>query len=364
MRYLLLFICILTANSFAVDMEPLPVGNGYRQLIAQSLRQEEKHDDFQFNIRRIERNKNIAYFCGLIKDKQDNFALTKNGGFHIYDRIMIDAGTHGWKSAVSFDREVATLDEVHCHFAKEQKLDDQQLHTLVEAQGRSALCQPVRQQDPLRNEILDALRAGYIGDSNTLEFNQPKPPAKFIVKELCATNDHAYFCGKATGEARSPYEDEESFLEIILKRNAQGKWHAVPENGFITQQSAVSWCDAEDDARSATALAKKAAAIEQACLVEGDTRSVTGVLLQKSAGDETWWVVQPGQPFHCVRDADTHRTDWNQEVELVLTAQEGEALSPLSGKKIRVGGDILLALSTHHHTSLLLDNIFMLQEEK
>ncbi|HCM1916911.1 TPA: DUF4431 domain-containing protein [Salmonella enterica subsp. salamae serovar 28:r:e,n,z15] len=51
-------------------------------------------------------------------------------------------------------------------------------------------------------------------------------------------------------------------------------------------------------------------------------------------------------------------------MQLVLTAQERDMLKALVGKKVRVGGDIFLALSDSHSTPLLLDNIFRLTEIK
>ncbi len=45
-------------------------------------------------------------------------------------------------------------------------------------------CQPVRHSDPLRSDILNGLRASYIGDSNSLTLNGPLPTVKFIVEDL------------------------------------------------------------------------------------------------------------------------------------------------------------------------------------
>ncbi|WON78962.1 DUF4431 domain-containing protein [Serratia sp. UGAL515B_01] len=44
----------------------------------------------------------------------------------------------------------------------------------------------------------------------------------------------------------------------------------------------------------------------------------------------------------------------------MLTVQERGSLKRLLGEKVTVGGDILLALSREHHTPMLLNAIFRL----
>lgn len=363
MRYFVFLLCIYLPNALYAGMKPLPVDDVDRKNIAQNIRQQESLQGKKFNIRRIEKENEVAYFCGLIKDKEDNFQQTADGKYHLYDRIMLDAGERGWISAVKFDRDVATLEEVHCHYGKETTLKSTELLKRIQAQGRKELCQDVSQRDPLRNEIMDALRARYLGDSNTLTLNSTPPTVKFVVKAMCATETHAWVCGKASGDMRSPYEHENSELEVFFKKGVEGRWQVVPENAFISQQGAISWCQYSNEVISAKALAEIVEQRQQKCLIEGDARSIDGLLKEKGAGDNAYWVIQPDEPLSCVRDARMSSSDWNQEIQLLVTAEERQLLKSLVGKKVRVGGDILLALSSQHHTETLLHNIFRLQEQ-
>lgn len=199
MRYFLLFLCMYLSNALCMGMEALLVNDVYRKDIARSIRQQENLQDKKFNIRRIEKDSGVAYFCGLIKDKDDNFQQTASGNYHVYDRIMLDAGQNGWMSVVRFDREVSTLEDVHCHYGKETTLVSAELQKLIQAQGRKELCQDVNLKDPMRREILGVLRARYLGDSNTLTLNGTRPTVKFVVKEMCATETMPGFVEKPTG---------------------------------------------------------------------------------------------------------------------------------------------------------------------
>lgn len=361
MRYFLFFLCIYFQNAFSAGMESLSVDNVYRKDIAQSIRQQENIIGKKFNIRRIEKGNNIAYFCGLIKDENDNFQKTESGNYYIYDRVMIDAGSNGWMSAARFDREVPTLEDVHCHYGKDTALNSAELQKIIEAQGRKDLCQAVNPKDPLRGEILDVLRARYLGDANSVTLNGIQPTVKFIVKGMCATETHAWFCGKTSGEMRSPYEHETSELEVFFKKNDNGYWQVVPENTFVSQQGATAWCKSINEVISANALAARVKNLEQKCLVEGDIWSIDGLLVEKGTADNAYWVIQPDETFRCVRDARISDSKWNHEVQLMLTAEERQNLKSLVGKKVQVGGDILLALSSQHHTEILFENIFLLQ---
>ncbi|WP_237929892.1 DUF4431 domain-containing protein [Buttiauxella sp. S19-1] len=227
---------------------------------------------------------------------------------------------------------------------------------------RENICQPVEKSAPLRKEILDGLRESYIGDSNQRVLNGDIPAVKFVVKRLCATNDYAYFCGDASGEARSSYDYDESHLETLLKKGAGEKWVAEP--AVLSQQTTLSWCENANNALTNDFLAAQIKKSQQRCVLEGDSVSLTGTLEEKNNSGEVFWVLKPDSPFTCVRDADSHNPDWNQHLQLVLTAEERESLKSLIGKKVTVGGDIFLALSQQHRTPLLLDNLFRLKEIK
>ncbi|PVP26667.1 hypothetical protein C4742_23285, partial [Salmonella enterica subsp. enterica serovar Mbandaka] len=82
MRYYLFLLLIICQNTFAEEIKPLPQGDTWRKYIALSLRDEEGLEDGLFNLRRIEANSSIAYVCGLIKDKNDNFLTDGQNQYH------------------------------------------------------------------------------------------------------------------------------------------------------------------------------------------------------------------------------------------------------------------------------------------
>ncbi|EBH9039874.1 DUF4431 domain-containing protein [Salmonella enterica] len=354
MRYFLLLVLMIFQNIYAEEIKPLQQGDTWRKYIALSLRDEEGLQGGLFNLRRIEANSNIAYVCGLIKGKNDNFITDGQHRYHLYDRVMVINYQWSWVSAVRFDKTVVSPQDAHCHYGKEVQLTSALLNAQVAAQGRKNICQPVKASDPLRSDILNGLRASYIGDSNNLNLNGSLPTVKFIVKALCATEDYAYFYGKPTGDKASYFihDDANNGLRVILKKSTDGVWRPVPENRMLTQQSKV------DDKYYGVLQKGDLARLAQVCMVEGDTVDITGTLQQQ--GED--WTVTPDKPFACVRDADTNKAGWNQRMQLVLTRQEKELLKDLPRKKVQVSGDIFLALSTAHHTPLLLDNIFRLKE--
>ncbi|WP_435955205.1 DUF4431 domain-containing protein [Dryocola sp. BD626] len=228
--------------------------------------------------------------------------------------------------------------------------------------NREEICQPVGKSDPRRKEILDSLRASYVGDSNQHQLNGDIPTVKFIVNRLCVTNDYAYFCGHASGDISSPYNYEESSVETILKKETGRKWTPAP--AVLSQQTSFSACVNIHDELTNDFLVTQLEKSQQRCALEGDSVLLSGTLEEKNNNGEIFWVINPDSPFACVRDADKHNSDWNRQMQLVLTAEERESLKDLIGKKVTVGGDLLLALSQRHHTPLLLDNLFLLKEAK
>lgn len=88
MRYLLFILLMFCLNVFSEEIKPLPQGDTWRNYIALSLRDEEGLEDGLFNLRRIEANSDIAYVCGLIKDKNDKFLSNGQNQYYLYDRVM------------------------------------------------------------------------------------------------------------------------------------------------------------------------------------------------------------------------------------------------------------------------------------
>ncbi|HDT5931923.1 DUF4431 domain-containing protein [Enterobacter kobei] len=360
MRYYLFLLLMVCVNVFSEEIKPLPQGDSWRKYIAQSLRDEEGLRDGLFNLRRIEANTDIAYVCGLIKDKNDNFLPDAQGQYHLYDRVMVKDYKGNWVSAVRFDKTIDSLQDVHCHYGKDVPLTSALLETQIASQGRKDICQPVNANDPLRGDILNGLRASYVGDSNSVTLNGPLPTVKFIVNDLCATNDYAWFFGKPTGDRASLFihDDADNHLRVVLKKFADGVWRPMPENSVLTQQSKVG------DRYYGMLRERDLAQLAQACSVEGDTVMVTGKLHQLGSGEKAYWVVTPEKPLTCVRDADDSQPGWNQAMQLALTTDDQESFKKMAGKKVTVGGDVSLALSADHHTPLVLENLFRLTENK
>ncbi|PVZ85053.1 hypothetical protein C9426_21250 [Serratia sp. S1B] len=358
MRYCLLLLLLLCTHSYAGDgdMEPLKKDDYTRQNIAQDLRNEINLADTLFYIKQISSNGGIAYFCGLLKDPSNHFLAGKNSRYHVYDRILIDTDK-GWVSAVNLDNDVATPEQAHCFYDNGTVLQRQILQNKVEALGRNNICQPVHKDDPLRTQILDGLRESYMGDSNTLTLNTPSPVVKFVVTELCASENYARFFGKASGDSLSPYRAGRGYLDIILQKTDKGTWRTVPENVVLTQQSIVHW-PLYNHWILAGNLADAANNLRQRCVLAGDTLSLSGMLREQGSGNDTYWVIALDQPLACVQDADAAQPDWNTQLQLMLSAEERAELKAWLGKKVVVGGDISLALSSDQHTPLVLNNIF------
>lgn len=362
MRYFSLLFIIFCCHSFAEDMVFLKKGDFVRQNIAENLRGEENLKNAVFHIKRVNAGGNIAYFCALIKDKNNNYIQTVNNKYHLYDRIMLSTD-NGWISATRLDSEVDTPETAHCFYAPEVILQSESLMKRVEQEGRKELCQPVHKGDPLRMNILNALRASYIGDCNMAVLNGTRPEVTWVVKELCASEKYAWFFGHAIGDRQSVYSENKENIEVILQAESNGEWHTIPGHNVLTQQSAVPWPQ-NNGYLSAAMLEKMAQRAQQRCVLEGDTVRISGTLQEAGKGADAYWVIIPDEPFGCVRDADTHLSGWNSRMQLLLTEDEKNLMKDLPGQNVHVGGDILLALSTHHHTALLLNNIFLLKAIK
>lgn len=358
MRYIIFMVFMICRITIAEEIQPLLQGDAWRKGIAEDLRNEEGLQEGLFNLRRIEANSSIAYVCGLIKDKDDNFQQDVKGGYHLYDRVMVSSYQGTWISAARFDSEIDSPQDVHCFYGKEVKLGSALLWKKVAEEGRKQLCQPVKNSDPLRENILDGLRSSYIGDSNSVKLNSPLPKVKFVVDDICATENYAHFTGDAVGDAVSIYKhdgDDDTELDVVLRKSVDGIWHPMPESRLITQQLKSTTKGYYYYGMLQEMDLKKLA---QACLVEGDTLNFTGMLRHQGNGTDAYWVVEPENPPSCVRDASSNLPEWNTQIQLMLSPQEQVALSHLLDKKVTVSGDIFLALSMAHHTPLVLDDIF------
>lgn len=364
MRYFTLLLFVVCSFSFADVMTSLNPGDYQRQRIVEDLRREEAMPDRLFSIKRIASNGDVVYICALVQDKQNNYMVDKNNKYHLYDRIMLETD-NGWISAVRLDRKVDGPEVARCFYQPGKDLYSEMLKLRVEKEGRKNLCQPVHRDDPLRQEILKGIRANYIGDTNILTLNGALPTVRFVVEDLCASETHAYFYGGTHGERQSEYTDPEhgENLEVVLQKASDGAWYPLPENQLLTQQSRI--LSRQYERRFTAAMLEDIAQnLSQRCALEGDSISVTGVLEEVKNAGAVYWIVKTDKLPRCVRDADSQKTGWNSQLQLLLTTEEQETLKDLLGKPVIVGGDILLALSAQHHTPLLLDNIFLLKEAR
>lgn len=169
MRYFLLLLMMFCCNLYASDMFPLKPDANPRGAIALTLREEVGLLNARFDIKRIEINetRELAYFCGLLKDTDGQYIKDEDDKYYLFDRILLDSGTEGWVSTVYLDEEFSAPEQAKCHFAGNVDLKSQELRALVKQYGRIAACLPVEKGDPLRTQLLDAVRENYVGDLNT-----------------------------------------------------------------------------------------------------------------------------------------------------------------------------------------------------
>ncbi|ENO0517572.1 DUF4431 domain-containing protein [Escherichia albertii] len=410
MRILILLMMMFCANIYAEKMQWLGQQHPWNMEITQSLARETRLAQTSFETIRLYSGfeytsekyaLNLVYFCGAQKLSEQGASSAKER-FHIYDRIFLYSVVDGWITAAQFDKEAATSRETACRYGEAIAPEIQKLLADIAIQSHSKFCRSVPEGDPLRRQLLDALRRAYIGDSNKRKLNSVFPAVEFVAERLCATANYALFYGYVSGEPPNPYWHKEShvertmsvdgmtmdilpntphryekrFLDVILEKNIYGIWQTIPQNYYLTQQTTLAaWFDnrpgegywngsLHHDPLFSTTLAKVALQREQRCAREGDTLSVTGLLHQKGEGKSAYWIITPDKPLFCVRDVDTRGRNWNRQLQLVLTADERSALRYLLDKSVVVGGDLFLALGDMHHTPLLLDNIFLLTQAR
>ncbi|MDI5633323.1 hypothetical protein MJM96_24265, partial [Salmonella enterica subsp. enterica serovar Anatum] len=102
MRYFLLVLMMICCNLYASDMFPLKPDENPRGAIALTLREEVGLLNARFDIKRIEINetRELAYFCGLLKDTDGQYIKDEDDKYYLFDRILLDSGTEGWVSTV------------------------------------------------------------------------------------------------------------------------------------------------------------------------------------------------------------------------------------------------------------------------
>lgn len=367
MRYFLLVLMMICCNLYASDMFPLKPDENPRGAIALTLRGEVGLLNARFDIKRIEINetRELAYFCGLLKDTDGQYIKDEDDKYYLFDRILLDSGTEGWVSTVYLDEEFSAPEQAKCHFAGNVDLKSQELRALVKQYGRIAACLPVEKGDPLRTQLLDAVRENYVGDLNRKTTLNNTPVPSFVVTQLCAAQKYAYFCGEPANADADWYSQDSKKLDVVLvlQKDANNTWWLpVPQFQGISRQSSLAWCNHSTDILPVKTVEEMAKKRQQRCVREGDTVSLRGILAEQKSGAQRYWVVKLEEPLTCVQDADMQTADWNGQVQLLLSDEIIERVKvqygdDLLNQEIVVTGDVLLALSSDHHTPLVLENI-------
>lgn len=185
------------------------------------------------------RRANWPIFCGLLKDTDGQYIKDEDDKYYLFDRILLDSGTEGWVSTVYPDEEFSAPEQAKCHFAGNVDLKSQELRALVKQYGRIAACLPVEKGDPLRTQLLDAVRENYVGDLNRKTTLNNTPVPSFVVTQLCAAQKYAYFCGEPatpmlTGIVRIVKKLD---VVLVLQKDANNTWWLpVPQFQGISRQ--------------------------------------------------------------------------------------------------------------------------------
>ncbi|EDF7130539.1 hypothetical protein B1T21_23310, partial [Salmonella enterica subsp. enterica serovar Kentucky] len=226
MRYFILVLMMVCCNLYASDMFPLKPDENPRGAIALTLREEVGLLNARFDIKRIEINetRELAYFCGLLKDTDGQYIKDEDDKYYLFDRILLDSGTEGWVSTVYLDEEFSAPEQAKCHFAGNVDLKSQELRALVKQYGRIAACLPVEKGDPLRTQLLDAVRGNYVGDLNRKTTLNNTPVPSFVVTQLCAAQKYAYFCGEPANADADWYSQDSKKLDVVLQKDANNTW--------------------------------------------------------------------------------------------------------------------------------------------
>lgn len=129
-------------------------------------------------------------------------------------------------------------------------LKSQELRALVKQYGRIAACLPVEKGDPLRTQLLDAVRENYVGDLNRKTTLNNTPVPSFVVTQLCAAQKYAYFCGEPANADADWYSQDSKKLDVVLvlQKDANNTWWLpVPQFQGISRQSSLAWCNHSTD---------------------------------------------------------------------------------------------------------------------
>jgi hypothetical protein len=104
-----------------------------------------------------------------------------------------------------------------------------------------------------------------------------------------------------------------------------------------------------------------------ACLKEGDKVVLSGVMKEELFyGPPNWgedrkhdekllyWILHLNNPLKCVIDANTDQDGWDSNVQLIISGDDYKTKRNLLNHYVTVDGNIMLAVTGYHMTSVLL----------
>ncbi|HCL6099976.1 TPA: DUF4431 domain-containing protein [Enterobacter cloacae] len=110
--------------------------------------------------------------------------------------------------------------------------------------------------------------------------------------------------------------------------------------------------------------------VNAACLKEGDKVVLSGVMKEELFyGPPNWgedrqhdekllyWILHLNSPLKCVIDANTERDGWDSNVQLIVSSKDYKSKRNLLNHHITVDGNVMLADTGYHMTSVLLKDI-------
>lgn len=114
-----------------------------------------------------------------------------------------------------------------------------------------------------------------------------------------------------------------------------------------------------------------------ACLKEGDKVELSGVMKEELFyGSPNWgedrehdekllyWILHLDSPLKCVIDANTEQEGWDSNVQLIISGDDYKAKRNFLNHHVTVDGNIMLAVTGYHMTSVLLNHSSFKSAEK
>ncbi|MFG7475122.1 DUF4431 domain-containing protein [Enterobacter hormaechei] len=117
--------------------------------------------------------------------------------------------------------------------------------------------------------------------------------------------------------------------------------------------------------------------VNATCLKEGDEIVLSGVIKEELFyGPPNWgedrnhdekllyWILHLDSPLKCVIDANTEQEGWDSNVQLIISGEDYKIKRSLLNHHVAVDGNVMLAVTGYHMTSVLLKNISFKQTKK